>query len=102
MCTIGESSSHELGEDEDADADEDEEEAAAAAAAEARMQSVQRGFAAAKAAGVPAAARLMKELRAVCMSTTFEVNLVEVALLQPSTVAAVATFACTTPATSAA
>ena len=56
---------------------DDEDESAAVAAAEARMQSVQRGFAAAKAAGVPAATRLMKELRQVCLTGTFEVELVQ-------------------------
>ena len=35
-------------------------------AAAALMQSVQRGFAAAKRAGVPAATRLVKELKSVC------------------------------------
>ena len=51
--------------EEDVIADEEEDDEAAAAA-EALMASVQRGFAAAKKAGVPAATRLMKELRAVC------------------------------------
>ena len=40
----------------------------AEAAAERLMQSVERGFAAAKAKGVPAATRLLKELRQVCSS----------------------------------
>jgi len=44
---------------------EDDVEDDAAAAAEALMLSVQKGFAKAKAAGVPAATRLMKELRLV-------------------------------------
>ena len=47
-------------------ADDDDNDDAAEAAAAALMASVQKGFAAAKAAGVPAATRLMKELRAVC------------------------------------
>ena len=56
---------------------EEEDESIAVAAAEARMQSVQRGFAAAKKAGVPAATRLMKELRQVCLAGTFEVELLK-------------------------
>lgn len=51
--------STDVAEDDALDADE---------AAERLMLSVQRGFAAAKAAGVPAATRLMKELRQVCAS----------------------------------
>ena len=46
----------------------DVDDGAADEAAERLMLSVQRGFAAAKAAGVPAATRLMKELRQVCAS----------------------------------
>ena len=61
--------------------DEDLDDAEAAAAAEERMQSVQRGFAAAKAAGVGAASRLMKELRQVSLSGNFEVTLVQDSLL---------------------
>ena len=47
------------------------------ATAEAQMRCVQRAFAVAKSAGVPAAARLMKELRRVCVSGSFEVRLNE-------------------------
>ena len=45
---------------------EGEGEGEAEEAAAALMQSVQRGFAAAKRAGVPAATRLVKELKSVC------------------------------------
>ena len=55
----------------------------AAAAAEALMASVQRGFAAAKKAGVPAATRLMKELRAICAGASgMEVKLLNDSLQQ--------------------
>ena len=63
------------------DPTEAEEEAEAQAAAAERMASVQRGFAAAKEAGVSSAARLMKELRAVCLAGNFEVDLVDDSLL---------------------
>ena len=53
---------------------EDEEVAAAAAV---QMESVQQAFATAKRAGIPAAMRLMKELRRVCVGGTFEVDLVD-------------------------
>ena len=53
------------------------EEEDAAAAADAQMQSVNRAFAAAKQAGVPAATRLMKELRRVCISGSYEVSVNE-------------------------
>jgi len=54
--------------------EEDDEETAAA---EARMKSIQRGFAAAKSKGVQAATRLMKELRQVCLTGSFDVELVD-------------------------
>eukprot|EP00962_Isochrysis_galbana_P024997 scaffold7695_cov124-Isochrysis_galbana.AAC.14 len=43
--------------------DKEDDDAAVAAAAEARMASIHRGFASAKAKGIQAATRLMKELR---------------------------------------
>jgi hypothetical protein len=54
-----------------------DDDAAVEAAAEARMASIHRGFAAAKAKGIPAATRLMKELRQVCLAGCFEVDLVD-------------------------
>ena len=54
-----------------------EEEDEAASAADAQMQGVNRAFATAKRAGVPAATRLMKELRRVCMNGSYEVSVNE-------------------------
>lgn len=66
-----------------ADADDDDVDDEAAAAAEALMQSVQRAFAAAKKKGVPAAMRLMKELRAVCAGDSgVEIKLLDDNLMQ--------------------
>merc|ERR1719291_1067332 len=59
------------------DGDDGEEEDEAAAAAELKMRSIQLGFAAAKSKGVQAATRLMKELRQVCLTGSFDVNLVD-------------------------
>ena len=59
------------------DGDDDNVDDEAAAAAEALMLSVQRGFGAAKAVGVPAATRLMKELQTVCSgSSGVEIKLI--------------------------
>ena len=55
----------------------EEEEDAAASAADAQMQGVNRAFATAKRAGLPAATRLMKELRRVCMNGSYEVSVNE-------------------------
>ena len=55
----------------------EEEEEDAASAADAQMQGVNRAFATAKRAGVPAATRLMKELRRVCMNGSYEVSVNE-------------------------
>lgn len=67
--------------DREEDADDDEEEAEAAAAA--LMVSVQRGFAAAKKAGIPAAQRLMKELQQACASSAgYEIRLIEDSLMK--------------------
>ena len=63
MADDGSSSSKPVAEEE-LEGDDDQ----AEAAAERLMQSVERGFAAAKAKGVPAATRLLKELRQVCSS----------------------------------
>ena len=46
------------------------------------MQSVQKGFASAKAKGVPCAKRLMKEITAVCQSSSYEVKLINDSLQQ--------------------
>ena len=54
-----------------------EEEDEAASAADAQMQGVNRAFATAKRAGVPAATRLMKELRRLCMNGSYEVSVNE-------------------------
>ena len=66
-------STEDLTQGEGSDNDDDE----AAAAAEARMKSIQRGFATAKSKGVQSATRLMKELRQVCLTGSFDVDLVD-------------------------
>ena len=58
------------------EADGGEEDAEAQAVVERRMESIQRGLASAKAAGVPSAVRLMKELRRLCLMGVYEVDLV--------------------------
>tara|TARA_B110001452_G_scaffold120969_1_gene100405 strand:- start:709 stop:1392 length:684 start_codon:yes stop_codon:yes gene_type:complete len=55
--------------------DEGADDQEAEAAAERQMESVNKAFSTAKAAGVPAAVRLMKELRRVCVGGSFEVSL---------------------------
>jgi len=62
-------------------ANEAEEEAEAEAFAEARFASIERAFAAAKAKGVQSSTRLVKELRALFMAGTFEVELIDDSLL---------------------
>ena len=62
--------------------DDDDDDDEASRAAERLMQSVQRGFAAAKQRGVPCATRLMKEITRVCQSSSFELRLLQDSLQQ--------------------
>lgn len=77
----------------DGEEDDLEDDGEAEAAAERLMLSVQRAFAAAKAKGVPAATRLMKELRQVCASG----NGVELEVRRPPAPAARGAFRPTAP-----
>ena len=67
---------------EEAAASDDEEDDEASRAAEQLMQSVHRGFTAAKSKGVPCAARLMKEITRVCQSSSYEIKLLQDSLQQ--------------------